>query len=172
MLIVNLGVLQTQQQVNDLTLSEAMTLLTGFKGNDIYRYGDKEITIGQLGQTGIFTNPLMFRYIFELIITDGYLRSVKNGKWELTPGSLKSKRIIMNNLLRNAKKASIPNRDEEWFENFQSSFAKTDFREIEDYYKGYPAESLDPKYNLKGYWIETNFFSSSGNDFVEVLLNN
>ena len=158
-----MGVFQRAEQVDELTVTEATSMLTGFKGNDIY----SDLLIGQLTQKDHFSDELLFRYVFEWIITNGYLQSVKNGSWELTPRNLQSRTAVMNALLRIENKPRITT---DKISQMSKQFEKTDLRTLQEYYKSYPSEDIDPLYGLKAFWIETNFFSTANNDFVETLL--
>lgn len=162
MLITSLGIYQTPAQVNALTISEATSLLTGFKSNSIY----DNIHIGEITAAGRFPNELLFRYVFEWAITNRYLQGVKNGSWQLTPKNLTSLQPIINAIRHSNNK---PNITPAQIAALSRKLERKDNRTLGDYYKEYPQEVLDPLYKLKAFWIEADFFSTRENDFVDLL---
>jgi hypothetical protein len=163
MLMISLGVFQNVNQVNDLTICEATSILTGFKGSSKY----ENIKIGDITKMASFPDQLMYEYVFEWGITYGYLQSVRNGSWELDVKNLRSQIAVINALLKSRKKSNITDAQ---FKALSEKLAKRDSRPLLEYYKGYPYEELDILYKLRAYWIEADFFSTEDNDFVKLLL--
>jgi hypothetical protein len=164
MLRTSLGLFQDDEQVNNLTLSEATSILTGFVGSPKY----KDIKIREILSTSVFTNDLMLEYVFNWGITYGYLQSIRRGSWELKQQNLKSLEAVINALLinRGIRKTLTPLQ----YQAFSDKLVSRDDRNVNEYFKGYPSKDFDITYKLKAYWVEADFFSHGDNDFSDILL--
>jgi hypothetical protein len=160
-----LGLFSDQDDIDSLTINQATSILTGFDASDVYN----GITIGEIMSAGIFTNQLALQYIYEWAIIFEYLQSVKNGSWELHEKNLITYQGVINQIRKLNGKAQLNNIQ---LQELSNRFKKKDrHKTIDLYFRNYPYVPIDPKYDVKAYWLETNFFPSRKNNFVETLLN-
>ncbi len=162
LLETSMGLFSDPDDVNNLKISEATSILTGFRGNAKY----DNIRIGQILLPSVFPNSLMLEYIYECGITYGYLQSIKKGTWELKTQNLRAQDATINSLLRLKGK---PNITQNQYDLLSSKLIKKDVRGVNEYFKGYPSRDMDPTYKLRAYWVEADFFSHGTNDFVDIL---
>jgi hypothetical protein len=160
-----LGLFSDSNDIDRLTIKQATSILTGFDASDDYN----EITIGEIMSAGIFTNQLALQYMYEWSIIFEYLQSVKNGSWELHEKNLISYQGVINQIRKLNGKALLNSIQ---LQELSNRFKKKDrHKTIDLYFRNYPYVPIDPKYDVKAYWLETNFFPNRNNNFVEILLN-
>lgn len=160
-----LGLFSDPDDIDKLTINQATSILTGFNASDIY----DGITIGEIPHDGTFTNELALQYMYECAIIRNYMQSVKNGSWELHEKNLVSYQGVINQIRKLNGKAPLSNLQ---LRELSNRFQKTDMQtNIDLYFRNYPYVPIDPVYSKKAYWLETNFFPSRENNFVEILLN-
>jgi hypothetical protein len=164
MLINVLKLYQSIEQVDQLGMSEALSLITGFKGYSKY----DQIRIKEITSMSEFPDELMLEYLFECCITTGYLRSIRNGTWQLTPVYLKSFEPLMRTLLR--KKGLNENITPVQLQKLSDKLTRKDCRNVAGYFKNYPCFNLDPFNKIKAYWVETEIFAHGDNEFVNLLI--
>jgi hypothetical protein len=164
LLLEKLAVYQDVNQVNALTLGQAISRLTGI---GISRKFER-IKIGEITQSSVFPDRLMYAFIFEWGITYGYLLSLKERTWKIDPAFLRSCIPIINALLKSKKKLAITYNQ---LVTLSHSLEKKDKRPVNEYFRNYPFFYSDVFGKEKSYWIEAGFFPRDGSDFTQILLN-